>query len=132
MIVAGIAVVYPVFLQVFGAILTRSEWWTVTSIAAIAPLMGIWVATLFRSRAEMAVCDLKAMCFGICGVGIAVNQNAQFDSLTSVVLSIVAMAGVAWGTWERLDKERILNPLNDPNPGETCATCVPLFPKRGR
>lgn len=63
-------------------------------------------------------------------MGIAVNQTAQFDPLTSVVLSVVALAGVTWGTWERLDKERILNPNNDPEPGETCETCVPLFPSR--
>ncbi len=129
-IAAAIALCYPLFLQTFGAILTRSEWWTTLAIAMISPLIGIWSATLVRSRAELAVCDLKAICFGICGVGIAVNQTAQFDPLTSVVLSVVALAGVTWGTWERLDKERILNPLNDPEPGETCETCVPLFPSR--
>ncbi|MFM6982437.1 MAG: hypothetical protein ACKOWP_06725 [Microbacteriaceae bacterium] len=129
-IAATVAVVYPLSLQTFGAILTRAEWWSTASIAMIAPLLGIWTATLVRTRAELAVCDLKAVCFGICGVGIAVNQTAQFDALTSIVLSVVALAGVMWGTWERLDKERILNPLNDPEPGETCATCVPLFPRR--
>lgn len=130
LIVVGVGLVYPVFLQTFGAILTRSDWWTVAAIVAISPLMGVWAASLFRSRAEMAVCDLKALCFGVCGIGIAVNQTATFDVTTSVVLSVAAAAGVSWGTWERLDKERVLNPLNDPEPGETCSTCVPLFPSR--
>lgn len=128
--VAGVTVGYLGIIEVFGRLISNAEWWSVVAIALVAPLMGLWAATLVNSRVEMAVCDLKAICFGVCGMGISVTRVATFDDITSIVLSVATVAGVAWGAWERLHKEHVSAANTDDNPGEVCTTCAPLFPKR--
>ena len=128
--VAGVTIGYLAVIEFAGRLITSAEWWSIGAIALVAPLMGLWAATLVNSRVEMAVCDLKAICFGVCGMGISVTRVSTFDDITSIVLSAATVAGVAWGVWERLHKEHILAANTDDNPGEVCATCAPLFPKR--